>query len=85
MNFSSSADRWMVKFSFLETIGLERSQKRLDCQSVGCGEVVETSGCTLGNLVVPIEWRFTLGTIVGYFDWTFTLGTSVGVGDLVVG
>ena len=85
MNFSSSADRWMVAFALCETIGLERLWICLDSRSVFCGECVAGGGFTLVTLVVSFEWSCTLGTIVGCFDWTFTLGTLVGIGGLVGG
>ena len=52
MNYSSSADSLMVKFTLLETIGLERSRIRLDSRSVGCGKGLAAGGCTLRTLVV---------------------------------
>ena len=85
INFSSSADRWMVTFALWETIGLEKLRIRVDCRSVGCGEGVVAGVCNLGTIVVSLEWSWNLGTIVGPFDWTIYLGTLLGVGGLVGG
>ena len=55
MNCSSRADRFMVEFSLCGTIGFQGSQIGLGRRSVGCGEDVADSGCTLGTIVLSCE------------------------------